>query len=159
MKAENIKFRAKRTDDGVWVYGDLTHVQRICTKEQTEKSGRRTEPVVRIANYDVDEETIGQYTGLYDENESEIYEGDIVDWTFFYTGYCNGGAVECDTIVTGIIEWYQGGFILKVINNDFEDAGQYGISDLNTDTKSDVVVKGNIYDNKELLKQEYERID
>ena len=159
MKAENIKFRAKRTDDGVWVYGDLSHVQRICTEEQTEKSGRRTEPVVRIANYDVDEETIGQYTGLYDENESEIYEGDIVDWTFFYTGYCNGGAVECDTIVTGIIEWYQGGFILKVINNDFEDAGQYGISDLNTDTKSDVVVKGNIYDNKELLKQEYERID
>ena len=40
---------------------------------------------------------------------------------------------------------------MKVINNDFEDAGQYGISDLNTDTKSDVVVKGNIYDNKELL--------
>ena len=126
-------------------------MQRICTKEQTEKSGRRTEPAVRIANYDVEEETIGQYTGLYDENESEIYEGDIVDWTFFYTGNCNGGAVECDTIVTGIIEWYQGGFILRVINNDFEDAGQYGISDLNTDTKSDVVIKGNIYDNKELL--------
>ena len=151
MKAENIKFRGKRTDDGAWVYGDLTHVQRICTKEQTEKSGRRTEPAVRIANYDVNKVTIGQFTGLYDENESEIYEGDIVDWTFFYTGYCNGGAAERDTIVTGIIEWYQGGFILKVINNDFEDAGQYSISDLNTDTTSDVVVKGNIYDNKELL--------
>lgn len=159
MKAENIKFRAKRTDDGVWVYGDLVHVHRINTKEQAEQSGRRTEPVVRVAYCDVDEETIGQYTGLYDENESEIYEGDIVDWTFFYTRNCNGGAVECDTIVTGIIEWHQGGFILKVINNDFEDAGQYGISDLNTDTKSDVVVKGNIYDNKELLTQEYERID
>ena len=67
--------------------------------------------------------------------------------------------LECDTIVTGIIEWCQGGFILKVINNDFDDAGQYSISDLNTDTTSDVVVKGNIYDNKELLTQEYERID
>ena len=64
---------------------------------------------------------------------------------------CNGGAVERDTIVTGMIEWHQGGFILKVINNDFDDAGQYGISDLNTDTESDVVVKGNIHDNKELL--------
>ena len=152
MKTENIKFRAKRTDDGAWVYGDLTHVQRINTKEEVGQSGRRSQPVVSSANYDVDEQTIGQSTGLYDENGSEIYEGDIVDWTFFYTGYCNGGAVERDTIVTGIIEWYQGGFILKVVNNDFEDAGRYGISSLNTDTTSDVVVKGNIYDNKEQLK-------
>ena len=152
MKAENIKFRAKRTDNGAWVYGDLQHVHRINTKELAEQSGRRSEPVVRVAYSDVDEETIGQYTGFKDENEREIYEGDIVDWTFFYTGNYNGGAVECDTIVTGIIEWHQGGFILKVINNDFEDAGQYSISDLNTDTKSDVVVKGNIYDNKEQLK-------
>ena len=159
MKAENIKFRAKRTDDGAWVYGDLAHVHRINTKEQAEQSGRRTEPVVRVAYSDVDEDTIGQYTGFKDENGREIYEGDIVDWTFFYTGNYNGGAVECDTIVTGIIEWCQGGFILKVINNDFDDAGQYSISDLNTDTTSDVVVKGNIYDNKELLTQEYERTD
>ena len=159
MKAENIKFRAKRTDDGAWVYGDIAHVHRINTKEQAEQSGRRTEPVVRVAYSDVDEDTIGQYTGFKDENGREIYEGDIVDWTFFYTGICNGGAVECDTIATGIIEWHQGGFILKVINNDFEDAGQYSISDLNTDTTSDVVVKGNIYDNKELLTQGYGRID
>ena len=151
MKAENIKFRAKRTDDGAWVYGDLAHVHRINTKEQAEQSGRRTEPVVRVAYSDVDEDTIGQSTGLYDENGSEIYEGDIVDWTFFYTGYCNGGTVERDTIVTGIIEWYQGGFILKVINTDYVGAGQYSIPSLNTDTTSDVVVKGNIYDNKELL--------
>ena len=147
-----IKFRAKRTDTGAWVYGDIQHVQRINTKEEAEQSGRRSEPAVRVANYDVDEKTIGQSTGLYDENEREIYEGDIVDWVFFYTD-CNGGAVERDTIVTGIIEWHQGGFILKVINNDFEDAGQYGISDLNTDTTSDVVVKGNIHDNKELLER------
>lgn len=156
MKIENIKFRGKSKKTGEWLYGDLV---------------RNVEGIFAIVppfeismnnyceNYEVDVETIGQSTGLYDENGSEIYEGDIVDWTFFYTGCCNGGAVECDTIVTGIIEWYQGGFVLKVINNDFENAGQYSISDLNTDTTSDVVVKGNIYDNKELLTQEYERID
>ena len=146
-----IKFRAKRTDNGAWVYGDLQHVQRINTKEQAEQSGRYSEPAVRIANYDVDEQTIGQYTGMKDNNGKEIYEGDIVDWTFFYKAYCNGGAVEQDTIITGIIEWYQGGFILKVINNDIEYAGQYSISGLNTDTESDAEVKGNIHDNPELL--------
>ena len=156
MKIENIKFRGKSKKTGGWLYGDLV---------RNVEGEFAIVPPFEISmnnyceNYEVDVETIGQSTGLYDENGSEIYEDDIVDWTFFYTGNCNGGAVECDTIVTGIIEWYQGGFILKVINNDFEDAGQYGISDLNTDTKSDVVVKGNIYDNKELLKQEYERID
>ena len=149
-----VKFRGKSKKTGEWLYGDL---------EYNRKKG-----IARIHSYDdegeyigqqeVDKETIGQSTGLYDENGSEIYEGDIVDWVFFYMGY-NGGAFECDTIVTGIIEWYQGGFILKVINNDFEDAGQYGISELNTETTSDVVVKGNIYDNKELLKKEHERID
>ena len=154
MRAENIKFRGKSKRTSEWLYGDL---------EYNRKKG-----IARIHSYDdegeyigqqeVDKETIGQSTGLYDENGSEIYEGDIVDWVFFYMDY-NGGAFECNTIVTGIIEWYQGGFILKVINNDFDDAGQYSISDLNTDTTSDVVVKGNIYDNKELLNKEHERID
>ena len=154
MRAENIKFRGKSKRTIEWLYGDL---------EYNRKKG-----IARIHSYDdegeyigqqeVDKETIGQSTGLYDENGSEIYEGDIVDWVFFYMDY-NGGAFECNTIVTGIIEWYQGGFILKVINNDFEDAGQYGISELNTETTSDVVVKGNIYDNKELLNKEHERID
>ena len=138
-----IKFRAKRTDNGAWVYGDLQHVQRINTKEQAEQSGRHSEPAVRIANYDVDEETIGQYTGLYDENESEIYEGDIVDFTFHYTGHCGDYAVKCDTIGKGVVQWDQGGFVLKVIDNDFEDTGQY---------VSNVSIIGNIYDNKELLK-------
>ena len=156
MKAENIEFRGKSKRTGEWLYGDLV---------RNVEGTFAIVPPFEISmnnyceNYEVDVETIGQSTGLYDENGSEIYEGDIVDWTFFYTGCCNGGAVERDTIVTGIIEWHQGGFILKVINNDFEDAGQYRISDLNTDTTSDVVVKGNIYDNKELLTQEYERID
>ena len=148
MKAENIKFRGKSKSTGEWLYGDLV---RNVGGEYAIVPPFEMIMGIYCGNYEVDVETIGQSTGLYDENESEIYEGDIVDWTFFYTGYCNGGAVERDTIVTGIIEWYQGGFILKVINNDFEDAGQYDISDLNTDTKSDVVVKGNIYDNKELL--------
>ena len=73
-----IKFRGKRTDTGAWVYGDLQHVQKINTMEEVEKSSKRSMPVVRIANYDVDEETIGQFTGYYDVSGMAVYEGDLL---------------------------------------------------------------------------------
>ena len=38
--------------------------------------------------------------------------------------------------------------------NDSENAGFYAISDLNTDTESDVKILGNIYDNPYLIKEE-----
>jgi len=66
-----IKFRAKRADNGVWVCGDLAHTVKI-TEE-------RDVPCVRIANYDVDESTIGQYTETRDSTGREIWEGDIVE--------------------------------------------------------------------------------
>ena len=145
-----IRFRAKRADDGAWVYGDLAHTQKICNAEEKSRTGNVSIGVIRISNYDVDETTIGQSTGLRDDQGTDIYEGDIVDWVFFYTRDFWGGANYCDTIVRGVIEWKQGGFILRVTNNDFEGAGSYGISDLNTDTENDVRVIGNIYDNKDL---------
>lgn len=145
-----VKFRGKSKRTGEWLYGDLVR--------NVEGAFAVVPPFEMTTNnlcdqYEVDESTIGQFTGILDENGNEIFEGDIVDWTFFCNRDYGGGATECDTQVLGVVELEQGGFILRVVKNDFENAGFYGISDLNTDTESDVTILGNIYDNEDLLEQ------
>lgn len=125
-----IKFRAKRTDNGAWMYGDLQHVQRINTKEQAEQSGRRSEPAVRIANYDVDEQTIGQYTGMKDADGKEIYEGDVI----------------LQTIVFG-----ERKYSVEYINGAFCLCRNGDIWLTLVDVRLSIYVRGNIHDNPELL--------
>lgn len=121
-----IKFRGKRTDTGEWVFGDLLHVQRINTKEEAEQSGRRTKPAVRIANYDVEKVTIGQFTGLYDKNGRAVFEGDLL------SGY--------DYVI--VVGWLDGGFC-DCKSDIIEPLMYLGVEDRE--------VIGNIHDNPELL--------
>lgn len=135
-----VKFRAKHGKE--WVYGDL-HLIGCFPHIHTDTTRK----------YGINKETIGQYTGIKDEKEKEIYEGDIVDWTFFYTGGGLQGAVEKDITLRGVITWGTAGFVFEVWRNDFENAGWYGIASLNFDPTSDIEIVGNIYDNPELVEQ------
>ena len=138
-----IKFRGKRLDNGEWVYGYFYTIQEI--------EHYILQPcALGVLHTEVIPETIGQFAGLFDKNGKEIYEGDIVEWLFFSYG-CHG---EQEHYLKGYVEWHQGGFIFNVTENDFEDAGFYAISDLHTDTESDVKILGNIYDNPDLIKEE-----
>lgn len=75
MKIENIKFKAKRLDNGEWVEGSLTYSQGtafIHCKENDEDDRCYLTP------YEVIPETVCQFTGIMDEDCNEIWEGDIV---------------------------------------------------------------------------------
>ena len=122
-----ILFRGKRLDNGEWVSGTMYRIARDLNPfiMEEDKHG---------CSYPLDEETVGQYTGLNDKNGKRIFEGDIVegvDYTSEDGGY-------------GVVGFDDGAF--EVSGNDC-----YGTFHENYWGK-DFEVIGNIHDNPELLK-------
>lgn len=106
MKLENIKFRAKRLDNGEWCEGYFYEENGntyIIENRQKESMLNRN------VTYEVDPSTVCQFTGLKDRNGVEVFENDIVktvDWEekicnveFKNYGFCLCGKCFRDGII------------------------------------------------------------
>ena len=128
-----ILFRGKRTDNGEWIYGDL--IQNVnCVKIREQEKD-----VKHIAkSFEIDQETVGQFTCLTDKNGEKIFEGDIIKIPDDYDEFgINAGEIYD-------VYFAFGGFRLKP---KYSKAKGFWLEDDKT-----VEVIGNIHDNSELLK-------
>ena len=75
--SREIKFRGKRVDNGEWVYD--YYVKELCgTVYILADEGDQWDSRAMLTLVEVEEETVGQFTGRKDANRVEIYEGDKV---------------------------------------------------------------------------------
>ncbi len=126
-----IEFKAKRVDNGKWVYGDLIH-------GVNHKAGKMyILPILGgvismsgcdpLDGHEVIPETVCQWTGLLDENGVKIYEGDMLE---FSDGQ------------KSVVRWMQGGLTCQA------DFGDYDYTNIGwaIEILGGCEIKGNIHD-------------
>ena len=126
-----IRFRAKKIDSDEWVYGGGVWIFKQ-HENKTALFGEDTHghPVLHI----VKPETVGQFTGLYDRQNKEIWEGDI----------CKCFYIMSNDPFIGIIFWSNSGAQFKVKDKN-ESAGALLYYNMTCE------VIGNVHENPELL--------
>ena len=104
-----------------------------------------------------------QATGLKDANGKEIYVGDIVQYSDHFYEYSMGGVTDLETEYIGIVvknNWALGILINKISHTDAH-TNHYNAKEFVPfcefdDPEADVLLKGNVRENPELLEAQHE---
>ncbi len=148
--SREIKFRGKSKKTRKWLYGYLGESKfSILDYVYTDKvifdnvlSFNTDNSTYVVKDLSVEEETIGQFTGLCDKNGNDIYEGDVVkapllDPIFF--------DIIKDKFCNAEIRFNKGSFVVSYYGSEYN----IYLSDLNDKIR----VIGNKYDNQELIEE------
>lgn len=147
-----ILFRGKRLDNGEWVFGMLGQYHdgiKATIIDNHFGIFENTAELVCVAP-----ETVGQYTGLNDNNGKKIFEGDIIkadNGKQSYISVVKFGEyypklffAMLDICCTGVQHLNANGFYAETTKHE----------DMILFKSRHLVVIGNIHDNPELLKEE-----
>lgn len=154
MKRE-ILFRGKEIKTGKWIEGDLLRMGG--------HSFIFPDPAPKGFNqYEVDPETVGQFTGLKDINGRDIYEGDIIDINYKYDACgINGVIPDQDCACLGVVLYnqYTAAYELRLIKAEYpiDVKGydeEYSLNLYSFDLDGYIDLCGNIHDNPDLLETE-----
>jgi uncharacterized phage protein (TIGR01671 family) len=136
-KMREIKFRGVGKDTKELVYGGIYFSE--CKKRAFIVSEKEVRKEIHTT-YEVIPETVGQFTGLKDKQGKEIYEGDIV---YFISNDNRGTLSE--------VKWGNCGYIVK---------SDYGVDEyLSEQDQKYINIKGNIYENAELVRNTHHIVD
>ena len=125
LHMREIKFRIWDAENKI-----IKHIMCFYSDEQIEY--RNGMAIIALNKKRGDDFVLMQYTGVKDKYGKEIYEGDIVRYN--------------DRQI-GVIVWEHTSFVLKLLN----DKKNTIILWYDVDTKDNIEVIGNIYENPELL--------
>lgn len=121
-----IKFRGKR--NGSWIYGHFQEVK------------GRAFIIIDGINHEVEADSVGQFTGIYDYQGNEVYEGDIVKLP----------ASDFNAEIIGPIIYHETQFVLKSRWSKSKWSLDYVFREVFPNTPTATII-GNITDNPGLL--------
>lgn len=139
---KKVEFRGKRVSDNEWIYGYLADESSINNINE-----------IATPNEDIDPETVGQFTNMYDCDGKPIFEGDIVESVSWNEFWSVGGNTMEPMRRRLFVDFRYGGF--KLVEH-FAYPMSDSVFDLSRwDEQGELKIVGNVYDNPELLKTEF----
>lgn len=145
-------FRGKRTNNGEWVTGRLLADDVIVPSGQpfSIDEGIYAGPsdLENLIMYEVDKNTVGQYTGLMDRNGNKVFEGDILRIYKNMSGMGDYYYPPLEYPVPVVVRWDMCAWMWETLA---EDNRYIGFPDAWCHYECEVI--GNEFDNPELMKE------